>query len=81
MVTSKLAKAWGKVVLERPDMNLKTDTLYLDRANSKAFYNSFGTILDEKRKLTSIKGIYFIDELKYRFISNVKIDDPEYQSK
>ena len=76
--TSKLAKAWGKVILERPDMNLKTDTLYLDRANSKAFYNSFGTILDEKRKLTSIKGIYFIDELKYRFISNVKIDDPEY---
>ena len=76
--TSKLAKAWGKVVLERPDMILKTDTLYLDRANSKAFYNSFGTILDEKRKLTSIKGIYFIDELKYRFISNVKIDDPEY---
>ena len=26
--TSKLAKAWGKVVLERPDMNLKTDTLF-----------------------------------------------------
>ena len=76
--TSKLAKAWGKVILERPDMNLKTDTLYLDRANSKAFYNSFGTILDEKRKLTSIKGIYFMGEKKYRFISRVKIDDPEY---
>ena len=76
--TSKLAKAWGKVVLERPDMNLKTDTLFLDRANSKAFYNSFGTIEDEKRKLTSIRGIYFIDEKKYRFISRVKIDDPEY---
>ena len=76
--TSKLAKAWGKVVLERPDMNLKTDTLFLDRANSKAFYNSFGTIEDEKRKLTSIRGIYFMDEKKYRFISRVKIDDPEY---
>ena len=76
--TSKFAKAWGKVVLERPDMNLKTDTLYLDRTNSRAFYNSFGTILDEKRKLTSIKGIYFMDEKKYRFISKVKIDDPEY---
>ena len=76
--TGKLAKAWGKVVLERPDMNLKTDTLYLDRANSKAFYNSFGTIVDEKRKLTSIRGIYFMDEKKYRFISRVKIDDPEY---
>ena len=76
--TSKLAKAWGKVVLERPDMNLKTDTLFLDRANSKAFYNSFGTIEDEKRKLTSIRGIYFMYEKKYRFISRVKIDDPEY---
>ena len=76
--TSKLAKAWGQVVLERPDMNLKTDTLFLDRANSKAFYNSFGTIEDEKRKLTSIRGIYFMDEKKYRFISRVKIDDPEY---
>ncbi len=79
--SSKLAKAWGKVVLERPDMNLKTDTLYLDRANSKAFYNSFGTIVDEKIKLTSIRGIYFMNEKKYRFISRVKIDDPEYQLK
>ena len=78
---SKLAKAWGKVVLERPDMDLKTDTLYLDRANSRAFYNSFGTILDGKRKLTSIRGIYFMNEKKYRFISRVKIDDPEYELK
>jgi len=62
--SSKLAKAWGSVVLKRPDMNLKTDTLYLDRTNSKAFYNSFGTIVDEKRKLTSIRGIYFMDEKK-----------------
>ena len=61
----KLAKAWGKVVLERPDMTLKTDTLYMDRANAKAFYNSNGTIIDEKRKLTSMRGIYFINEKKY----------------
>lgn len=79
--SSKLAKAWGKVVLERPDMTLKTDTLYLDRANSEAFYNSFGTIVDEKRKLTSIRGIYFMNEKKYRFISKVRIDDPEYELK
>ena len=76
--TKKLAIAWGKVLLERTDMNLKTDTLYLDRLKSKAYYNTFGTILDEKRKLTSIRGIYFMDEKKYRFISKVKIDDPEY---
>ena len=79
--SSKLAKAWGKVVLERPDMTLKTDTLYLNRANSEAFYNSFGTIVDQKRKLTSIRGIYFMNEKKYRFISRVRIDDPEYELK
>ena len=76
---TKLAKAWGKVVLERPDMVLKTDTLYLDRNKNEAFYNSFGTIVDEKRKLTSIRGIYFMDEKKYRFISKVKIEDPQYE--
>jgi lipopolysaccharide export system protein LptA len=79
--SSKLAKAWGNVVLERPDMTLKTDTLYMDRANSKAFYNSYGVIVDEKRKLTSIRGIYYMNEKKYRFISKVRIDDPEYELK
>jgi lipopolysaccharide assembly outer membrane protein LptD (OstA) len=77
----KLAKAWGRVVLERPDMTLKTDTLYMDRANSKAFYNSNGTIIDEKRKLTSMRGLYFMNEKKYRFISRVRINDPEYELK
>ena len=77
----KLAIAWGEVFLERPDMNLKTDTLYLDRLNSKAYYNSRGVILDEKSKLTSNRGIYFINQKKYRFISNVKIENPEYDLK
>ena len=77
----KLAIAWGEVFLERPDMNLKTDTLYLDRLNSKAYYNTLGVILDEKSKLTSNRGIYFMDQKKYRFISNVKIENPEYDLK
>ncbi len=77
----KLAIAWGEVFLERPDMSLKTDTLYLDRLNSKAYYNSQGVILDEKSKLTSNRGIYFMDQKKYRFISNVKIENPEYDLK
>ncbi|MGY8944882.1 MAG: OstA-like protein, partial [Flavobacteriales bacterium] len=77
----KLAIAWGDVFLERPDMNLKTDTLYLDRLNSKAYYNTRGVILDEKSKLTSNRGIYFMDQKKYRFISNVKIENPEYDLK
>ena len=74
---TKLAKALGKVVLERPDMNLLTDTLYLDREKSEAFYNSFGTKIEEKRKLTSIRGTYFMNEKKYRVICRVKMDDQE----
>ncbi len=77
--TKKLAIARGEVLLERTDMNLKTDTLYLDRPKSKAYYNTFGTILDEQTKLTSKRGIYFMDLKKYRFISDVKINNPEYQ--
>ena len=79
--TKKLAKAWGSVLLDRGDVELKTDTLYLDRENSEAYYNTFGTILDEQTKLTSNRGIYFMNFKKYRFISNVKIDDPEYKLK
>ena len=79
--TKKLAKAWGSVLLNRGDVELKTDTLYLDRVNSEAYYNTFGTILDEQTKLTSNRGIYFMNFKKYRFISNVKIDDPEYKLK
>ena len=79
--TKKLAKAWGSVLLNRGDMELKTDTLYLDRENSEAYYNTFGTILDEQTKLTSNRGIYFMNFKKYRFISDVKIDDPEYKLK
>ena len=79
--TKKLAKAWGSVLLERTNMELETDTLYLDRANSEAYYNTFGTILDEETKLTSNRGIYFMNFKKYRFISDVKINDPEYKLK
>tara|TARA_B100000963_G_scaffold141641_1_gene123321 strand:+ start:6303 stop:7970 length:1668 start_codon:yes stop_codon:yes gene_type:complete len=79
--TKKLAKAWGSVLLDRGDVELKTDTLYLDRENSEAYYNTFGTILDEQTKLTSNRGIYFMNFKKYRFISDVKIDDPEYKLK
>ncbi len=79
--TKKLAKTWGSVLLNRGDVELKTDTLYLDRENSEAYYNTFGTILDEQTKLTSNRGIYFMNFKKYRFISDVKIDDPEYKLK
>ncbi len=76
---TKQAKAWGNVVLSRPDMELNSDTLYLDRTQNKAYYNTPGTIIDEESTLTSRRGIYFMDEKKYRFIRDVKIKNPEYK--
>lgn len=77
----KKAKAWGSVFLKKPDMSLETDTLYLDRQNQIGYYNTFGKVIDSLTTLTSNKGYLFMNENKYRFTSNVKIDSPNYTVK
>lgn len=79
--TLKKAKAWGNVILKRPDMSLNTDTLYLDRINQIGYYNTFGKIIDSVTTLTSNKGALFMNENKYRFTSNVKINSSKYTVK
>lgn len=76
---TKKAMAWGNVFLKRPDMTLETDTLYLDRVEDKAFYNTRGVIVDSTSTLTSNRGIYFMGEKRYRFLSSVNIINPEYK--
>ena len=78
---SKKAKAWGNVFLKRPDMSLKTDTLHLDRKKQIGFYNNFGEIIDSTTILTSNKGLFFMNENKYRFTTNVKIKSSKYNLK
>jgi lipopolysaccharide export system protein LptA len=75
---TKTAFAKGNVYLERPDMNLRTEELNLDRINEKAFYNTPGVIVDSTSTLTSNQGQYFMDKKKYRFISDVIINNPKY---
>ena len=75
---SKKAFAYGNVNLTRPDMKLKTDTLYLDRKKNIAFYNSKGKIIDNDNILESNSGTYFMSPKKYIFKSNVTINNPEY---
>ena len=75
---TKTAFARGNVYLERPDMTLRTEELNLDRINEKAFYNTPGVIVDSTSTLTSNQGQYFMDQKKYRFISDVTINNPEY---
>ena len=75
---TKTAYAQGNVYLVRPDMTLRTEVLNLDRINEKAFYNTPGVIVDSTSTLTSNQGLYFMDEKKYRFISDVTIKNPDY---
>ena len=76
--TTKKAFAYGNVRLDRPDMLLETDTLYLDRNSNIAFYNSKGKIIDNENILRSKSGTYFMEQKKYLFKSNVTINNPEY---
>lgn len=75
---TKTALATGNVLLKRPDMTLETEILNLDRVNDKAFYNTPGVIIDSNSTLTSNQGVYFMNQKKYRFISDVTINNPEY---
>jgi lipopolysaccharide export system protein LptA len=75
---TRKALASGNVFLKRPDMTLKTDTLYLDRNKNIAYYNTKGVIIDSTTRLSSKRGVYYMNENKYRFLSNVKIVNPDY---
>jgi lipopolysaccharide export system protein LptA len=75
---TKTAYAEGNVYLERPDMTLRTEVLNLDRINKKAFYNTPGIIVDSTSTLKSNQGQYFMNQKKYRFISDVTINNPDY---
>ncbi len=75
---TKFAFASGEVVMNNPQTTLKTDTLYFDRIKQQAFYRSGGTVIDTASTLTSRVGRYYAEKKKYSFLSNVKIDNPEY---
>jgi len=75
---TQIAIAEGAVYLKRPDMSLTTEKLNLDRIQNEAFYNTKGIIVDSASILTSNRGRYYMNEKKYRFTSNVTINNPEY---
>ena len=75
---TQFAFATGDVILKEPKTTLYTDTLYFDRIKQQAFYRSGGKVIDTASVLTSNVGRYFANNKKYQFLSNVKIDNPEY---
>ena len=76
---TKLVFASGNVILNEPESELYTETLYFDRNKQEAFYNEKGKLI---RTLTdtifSERGTFFANEKKYRFEKNVDLRTPKY---
>ncbi|MFL9843686.1 OstA-like protein [Flavobacterium rhizosphaerae] len=74
----KFAFASGDVSMRSPDMRLTTDTIYFDRNSQEAFYNSYGTIVNQDNVLKSKSGRYYINQKKYIFTTAVTLTNPKY---
>lgn len=73
----ELAFATGDVILRSPESTLTTDTVYFDKKNQEAFYNSYGTIRNKENTLKSKSGRYYVDQKKYKFTTAVTVTNPE----
>lgn len=73
----ELAFATGDVYLRSPESTLTTDTIYFDKKNQVAFYNSYGTIVNKENTLKSKSGKYFVQSKKYQFNTKVVVTNPK----
>lgn len=73
----EFAFATGDVVLRSPESTLTTDTVYFDKKNQQAFYNTYGTIRNKENTLRSKSGRYYVDQKKYKFTTAVTVTNPE----
>jgi len=73
-----MAYATGNPVLHSPDMNLKTDTIHLDRIKQEAYYKSNGVIVNKENTLKSKSGTYYATQKKFQFLTAVTVTNPKY---
>lgn len=73
----EFAFATGDVVMRSPESTLTTDTVYFDKKNQQAFYNTYGTIRNKENTLRSKSGRYYVDQKKYKFTTAVTVTNPE----
>jgi len=74
---TEFAFATGNVFLQSPESTLTTDTIFFDKKNQIAYYNSFGTIISKENTLKSKSGKYLITQKKYQFKNAVTVTNPE----
>ncbi len=73
----EFAFATGDVSMRSPESTLVTDTIYFDKKNQQAFYNSFGTIHNKDNVLKSKSGRYYVEQKKYKFTTAVTVTNPQ----
>ena len=75
---SELAFVKGNVELIDKDTHLFTDSINYDVRNKVARYTRRGRIINAKNTLTSIIGIYYVEDNLFHFKDSVKIVNPDY---
>ena len=74
---TEFAFATGDVSMRSPESTLVTDTVYFDKKNQQASYNSFETIHNKENTLKSKSGRYYVDQKKYKFTTAVTVTNPQ----
>jgi len=72
------AELIGRVVMENGEKTLKTDHLYYDVHNKIGRYNSGAKLTQKSSVLTSVRGVYFVNQDKINFNEYVAINDSSF---
>ena len=76
---TRLVFAKGNVILNEPESDLYTESIYFDRNLQEGFYTNKGKLI---RNITdtiySLRGTFFAKEKKYRFEKEVDLRTPKY---
>jgi len=75
---SENASVKGNVELINKDTHLYTDSIQYDVRNKIARYNHKGKIINNENTLTSIIGIYYVNDDLFHFKDSVRIVNPDY---
>lgn len=76
---TKIAIAKEQVVLKNDEMTLETEELFFDRNTQEAYYLNYGKITDKENILHSKEGRYFVIPKKNRFVTQVKVSNPQFE--
>ncbi len=75
---SSLLHLIGKVVLSDGKLQLYCDEIIYDRNLGTAYYNNYGTLIQEESKLTSKLGFYNANTKRFTFKDSVYLQHPQF---